>query len=409
MDIVNIRNDFPILNKVVNNNRLVYLDNAATTQKPNIVIEAISNYYANYNSNIHRSVYTLGNESENIYYDSKEKVKNFINADNIEEIIYTSGTTQALNNIARMLEAKIEKDDEIILSIMEHHANLVPWQELAKRTGAKLKYIDINNDGKISLKDIENNINDKTKIISITYASNVLGTINPVKEIGQLVKNKNLYYIVDAAQAVPHLKTDVKDINCDFMVFSGHKMCAPTGIGVMYTKKHILEELSPVNYGGGMISIVENYSSTWADIPNKFEAGTPLLAEAAGLGKAIDYLNSIGIDNVENYTKKLTSYLYTELSKIEDIELYGPKDIKDRVSLISFNLQGVHPHDVASFLDSKGIAVRAGHQCTQPLLAKLGVYSVLRVSIYFYNTIEEIDLFIKTLKETKDFFKNELF
>ncbi|MBF0715340.1 aminotransferase class V-fold PLP-dependent enzyme [Gemelliphila palaticanis] len=409
MDIEKIRSNFPILNRKINGNNLVFLDNAATTQKPNKVIDAISDYYKNYNSNIHRSVYTLGNESEVIYNKSKKVVQNFINAKYPEEIIYTSGTTQSLNNISRMLEDYLQEDDEIIITNMEHHANLVPWQELALRKKAKLVYLEIENDGTISLEKLTKLINDKTKILSITYASNVLGTINPVVEIGNLLKDKNIFYIVDAAQAAPHLKINVQEINCDFLVFSGHKMCGPTGIGVLYGKKELLEKISPVNFGGGMISIVDKYKSTWADLPNKFEPGTPLLAEAVGLMAAIEYINDIGIENIENYTQKLTTYLFEKMSEIEGITIYGSKDPSNRVSLISFNLDGVHPHDLASFLDEKAICVRAGHQCTQQLLNSLSTFSVSRVSIYFYNTIEEIDLFVKTLIEIKEFFKNELF
>lgn len=409
MNVENIRKDFPILNKKINDNKLIYFDNAATTQKPIQVIDSISNYYKNYNSNIHRSVYTLGNVSEEIYNQSKEKIKNFINAKNLEEIIYSSGTTQILNNLARILEPLIDENDEIIITEMEHHANIVPWQELAKRKKAKLKYLEVDINGKISISQLEEYINKKTKIVSITYASNVLGTINPVEKVGKILKDKNIFYILDAAQAAPHIKIDVQKINCDFLAFSGHKLCAPTGIGVMYGKKEWLEKLNPANFGGGMIGIVENNKSSWAEIPNKFEAGTPLLAQSAGLLSAIEYIDKIGINNIEKYTKKLTKYLYNELNSIKGITIYGPNSESERVSLISFNIDNIHPHDVASFLDNKGICVRAGHQCTQPLLKKLNVYSVLRVSVYFYNTKEEIDFFIKTLKETKDFFENELF
>lgn len=409
MNVEAIRKDFPILDRKINGNKLVFFDNAATTQKPIQVINAISDYYKYYNSNIHRSVYTLGNESENIYYKSKEVVRKYINARNIEEIIYTSGTTESLNLISRMLENELSIDDEIIISSIEHHANFVPWQQLAKRKNLKLNILEADSDGFISLENLKNIISEKTKIVSLTYASNVLGIINPVKEISNILNDKNIYFILDAAQAAPHLKIDVQEIKCDFLVFSGHKMCGPTGIGVLYGKKELLEKISPVKYGGGMIGIVEDYNSTWTDIPNKFEAGTPLLAQASGLMAAIEYLNSVGIENIEQYTKLLTKYLIVELEKIDGIEIYGSKDINNRVSLVSFNLNGVHPHDIASFLDEKGICIRAGHQCTQPLLSRLNVYSVARISIYFYNTKEEIDLFIKTLREIKEFFANELF
>ena len=401
------REDFPILKRKIKNNDLIFFDNGATTQKPIQVIDAISDYYKNYNSNIHRSVYTLGDESEKIYEESKHLVKEFINANSHEEIIYTSGTTESMNFIARIIEQDVEDGDEIILTYMEHHANLVPWQQLAIRKNLTLRFLDLDELGRININQLKELINDKTKIVSICHASNVLGNINPVYEIGSLLKDKDIYFVVDAAQSVPHMKIDVDKMNCDFLAFSAHKMCGPTGIGVLYGKKNLLEKFDPVEFGGGMIGVVEEKSSTWAILPDKFEAGTPLLAEAAGLGATIKYLEDIGLENIESYTKELTKYLYDKLSKISNIKIYGTNEISDRVSLVSFNLEGVHPHDLTSFLDEKGICIRAGHQCTQPLLGKLGAYSVARASLYFYNTKEEIDFFIQVLKETKEFFENE--
>lgn len=401
------REDFPILKRKIKNNDLIFFDNGATTQKPIQVIDAISDYYKIYNSNIHRSVYTLGDESEKIYEESKHLVKEFINANSHEEIIYTSGTTESMNFIARIIEQDVEDGDEIILTYMEHHANLIPWQQLAIRKNLTLRFLDLDELGRININQLKELINDKTKIVSICHASNVLGNINPVYEIGSLLKDKDIYFVVDAAQSVPHMKIDVEKINCDFLAFSAHKMCGPTGIGVLYGKKNLLEKFDPVEFGGGMIGVVEEKSSTWAILPDKFEAGTPLLAEAAGLGATIKYLEDIGLENIESYTKELTKYLYDELSKISNIKIYGTNEISDRVSLVSFNLEGVHPHDLTSFLDEKGICIRAGHQCTQPLLGKLGAYSVARASLYFYNTKEEIDFFIQVLKETKEFFENE--
>lgn len=401
------REDFPILKRKIKNNDLIFFDNGATTQKPIQVIDAISDYYKNYNSNIHRSVYTLGDESEKIYEESKHLVKEFINANSHEEIIYTSGTTESMNFIARIIEQDVEDGDEIILTYMEHHANLVPWQQLAIRKNLTLRFLDLDELGRININQLKELINDKTKIVSICHASNVLGNINPVYEIGSLLKDKNIYFVVDAAQSVPHMKINVDKMNCDFLAFSAHKMCGPTGIGVLYGKKNLLEKFDPVEFGGGMIGVVEEKSSTWAILPDKFEAGTPLLAEAAGLGATIKYLEDIGLENIESYTKELTKYLYDELSKISNIKIYGTNEISERVSLVSFNLEGVHPHDLTSFLDEKGICIRAGHQCTQPLLGKLGAYSVARASLYFYNTKEEIDFFIQVLKETKEFFENE--
>lgn len=401
------REDFPILKRKIKNNDLIFFDNGATTQKPIQVIDAISDYYKNYNSNIHRSVYTLGDESEKIYEESKHLVKEFIKANSHEEIIYTSGTTESMNFIARIIEQDVEDGDEIILTYMEHHANLVPWQQLAIRKNLTLRFLDLDELGRININQLKELINDKTKIVSICHASNVLGNINPVYEIGSLLKDKDIYFVVDAAQSVPHMEIDVDKMNCDFLAFSAHKMCGPTGIGVLYGKKNLLEKFDPVEFGGGMIGVVEEKSSTWAILPDKFEAGTPLLAEAAGLGATIKYLEDIGLENIESYTKELTKYLYDELSKISNIKIYGTNEISDRVSLVSFNLEGVHPHDLTSFLDEKGICIRAGHQCTQPLLGKLGTYSVARASLYFYNTKEEIDFFIQVLKETKEFFENE--
>ena len=401
------REDFPILKRKIKNNDLIFFDNGATTQKPIQVIDAISDYYKNYNSNIHRSVYTLGDESEKIYEESKHLVKEFINANSHEEIIYTSGTTESMNFIARIIEQDVEDGDEIILTYMEHHANLVPWQQLAIRKNLTLRFLDLDELGRININQLKELINDKTKIVSICHASNVLGNINPVYEIGSLLKDKDIYFVVDAAQSVPHMKIDVDKMNCDFLAFSAHKMCGPTGIGVLYGKKNLLEKFDPVEFGGGMIGVVEEKLSTWAILPDKFEAGTPLLAEAAGLGATIKYLENIGLENIESYTKELTKYLYDELSKISNIKIYGTNEISDRVSLVSFNLEGVHPHDLTSFLDEKGICIRAGHQCTQPLLGKLGAYSVARASLYFYNSKEEIDFFIQVLKETKEFFEDE--
>ena len=401
------REDFPILKRKIKNNDLIFFDNGATTQKPIQVIDAISDYYKNYNSNIHRSVYTLGDESEKIYEESKHLVKEFINANSHEEIIYTSGTTESMNFIARIIEQDVEDGDEIILTYMEHHANLVPWQQLAIRKNLTLRFLDLDELGRININQLKELINDKTKIVSICHASNVLGNINPVYEIGSLLKDKDIYFVVDDAQSVPHMKIDVDKMNCDFLAFSAHKMCGPTGIGVLYGKKNLLEKFDPVEFGGGMIGVVEEKLSTWAILPDKFEAGTPLLAEAAGLGATIKYLENIGLENIESYTKELTKYLYDELSKISNIKIYGTNEISDRVSLVSFNLEGVHPHDLTSFLDEKGICIRAGHQCTQPLLGKLGAYSVARASLYFYNSKEEIDFFIQVLKETKEFFENE--
>lgn len=332
---------------------------------------------------------------------------NFIGANSFEEIIYTSGTTESLNFTARLLEQVVEEESEIIITRMEHHANIIPWQELAKRKNLKLIYLELDEKGNISISELKNLISENTKIVAISHASNVLGNINPVVEIGKLLKNKDIYYVVDAAQSIPHFKIDVKEINCDFLAFSLHKMCGPTGIGVLYGKKDLLEKLNPVEYGGGMVGIVQDSTTSWAQLPDKFEAGTPLLAQSAGLKATLEYLEEIGMENIKNYTKELSKYLYIKLKELDDIIIYGDDNFDNRVSLISFNVKGIHPHDLTSFLDEKGICIRAGHQCTQPLLQSLNTFSVARVSIYLYNTKEEIDFFIETLKETKEFFENE--
>lgn len=407
LNIEEIRKDFPILSEVINDRRLVYLDSSATSQKPKCVIDKTVEYYAHMNANVHRGVHTLGTRATDGYEGARETVRNFINAKYFEEIIFTRGTTSALNLVAHSFgDLVVENGDEILITEMEHHANLVPWQQLAKRKGAVLKYIPLNEDGTISIESVEASLSDKTKIVSMTHVSNVLGTINDIKAITEKVHARGAYMVVDGAQSIPHMKVDVQDLGCDFFAFSGHKMCGPTGIGALYGKKALLDKMEPIEFGGDMIDFVGLQDSTWTELPTKFEAGTPLIAEAVGLAEAIKYLEAIGMDNILEYEHELTAYAYEQMSAIEGLEIYGPTADK-RAGLITFNLEGVHPHDLATALDSHGIAVRAGHHCAQPLMKWLGQSSTARASFYIYNTKEEIDQLVMSLKETKEFFSYE--
>ncbi|MFX3625710.1 MAG: cysteine desulfurase SufS [Ectobacillus sp.] len=404
MDIQAIREQFPILHQQVNGKQLVYLDNAATSQKPIRVIEALDQYYRQYNSNVHRGVHTLGTKATDAYEGARDKVRKFINARSIEEIVFTRGTTTALNMIASSYGMdNLKEGDEIVISYMEHHANIIPWQQVAKKTGATLKYIPLQEDGTISLTDAENTITPNTKIVSIMYVSNVLGTINPVKELAKIAHKNGAIMIVDGAQSTPHMKIDVQDLDCDFYAFSSHKMCGPTGVGVMYGKKEILENMEPAEFGGEMIDFVDLYESTWKELPWKFEAGTPIIGGAIGLGAAIDFLEEIGMENIEKHEHELAQYAMERMSEIDGITIYGPKH---RAGLVTFNIEDVHPHDVATVLDVEGIAVRAGHHCAQPLMKWLKASATARASFYLYNTKEEVDAFVESLLKTKEYFTN---
>lgn len=406
MDIFEYRKDFPILDQEVNGNPLVYFDTSATSQTPVQVIQAMSEYYEGYNSNVHRGVHTLGTKATEAYEATRMKTRQFINAKRFGEIVFTRGTTAAINLVARSFgDMMVESGDEIVVTEMEHHANLVPWQELAKRTGAKLVFIPLEDDGTIKIDSVKNVVTDKTKIVAITHVSNVLGTINDIKEIARIAHENDAYIVVDGAQAVPHLAVDVQDLDVDFYAFSAHKMLGPTGIGVLYGKMEHLKKMEPVEYGGDMIDFVEKETSTWTEVPVKFEAGTPMIAEAIGLSAAIDYITEVGLENISAYEDKLTKYAMEKMRDIEGIEIYGPET---RAGLVTFNLDGVHPHDLSTALDSDGIAVRAGHHCAQPLMRLLGVSSTARASFYFYNSTEEIDRFIEGLKRAKEFFNYEL-
>ena len=406
-DINKVKADFPILTETVNGQPLVYLDSSATSQKPQQVIDRMNQYYQHENANVHRGVHTLGTRATDGYEGAREAVRRFINAQYFEEVIFTRGTTTAINTVAHSYgDMAVEEGDEIVITQMEHHANLVPWQQLAKRRKAVLKYIPLQPDGTLDLKDVEATITDRTKIVSVAHVSNVLGTINDIKAIAKLAHDKGAIMVSDGAQAVPHMTVDVQDLDVDFYAFSGHKMVGPTGIGVLYGRKSLLNKMEPIEYGGDMIDFVGLQDSTWTELPTKFEAGTPLIAEAIGLHAAIDYLEAIGLDEVLTYEHELTAYAYEKMSEIEGLEIYGP-DPDKRAGLITFNLAGVHPHDLATALDSDGIAIRAGHHCAQPLMKWLNQSSTARASFYIYNTKEEIDLLVDSLKKTKEFFSYE--
>ncbi|EAC7982138.1 cysteine desulfurase [Listeria monocytogenes] len=405
IDIQKIRADFPILAQEINEKPLAYLDNAATSQKPKQVIEALTHYYEFDNANVHRGVHTLAARATDAYESARGKVAKFIHAREVAEIIFTRGTTSAINLVVdSYAEANIEAGDEIVISYLEHHSNLIPWQQLAKRKGAVLKYIELEEDGTISVEQAKKAIGEKTKIVALAHVSNVLGTITPIKEIAAIAHQFGAVILVDGAQAVPHMEVDVVDLDADFYAFSGHKMMAPTGIGALYGKRELLDAMEPTEFGGEMIDFVELYDSTWKELPWKFEAGTPIIGGAIALGAAIDYLAEVGLENIQAHEQALASYAIEEMSKIEGITIYGPKDASKRCGLVTFNLEGAHPHDIATILDEDGVAIRAGHHCAQPLMKWLDVSSTARASFYIYNTKEEIDALIDGLKLTKEYF-----
>ncbi|MFZ8102128.1 cysteine desulfurase, partial [Staphylococcus arlettae] len=391
LNVQEIIKDFPILNQKVNGKRLAYLDTTATSQTPIQVINVLEDYYKRYNSNVHRGVHTLGSLATDAYESARESVRRFINAQYFEEIIFTRGTTASINLVARSYgDANLTEGDEIVVTEMEHHANIVPWQQLAKRTKAELKFIPMTPDGELDIEDVKATINDKTKIVAIAHVSNVLGTINDVKAIAEVAHQHGAIISVDGAQSAPHLALDMQDLDVDFFSFSGHKMLGPTGIGVLYGKRELLQNMEPIEYGGDMIDFVSKYDATWADLPTKFEAGTPLIAQAIGLGEAIKYLENIGFEAIHNYEKELTAYAFDQLSNIEGLEIFGPPKER-RAGVITFNLTDIHPHDVATAVDTEGVAVRAGHHCAQPLMKWVDQSSTARASLYIYNTKEDID------------------
>ncbi|WP_339302163.1 cysteine desulfurase [Paenibacillus sp. FSL K6-2441] len=398
-----LKKQFPILQQEINGHPLVYLDSAASSQKPAVVIEALKHYYEWDNANVHRGVHTLGSRATDAYENAREKVARFIGAARREEIIFTRGTTTSLNLVASSYgAANVGEGDEIVITPMEHHSNLIPWQQLALKKKAVLKYIPLQPDGHIDLADAEKTITPKTKIVATAYVSNVLGVVNPVKELAAIAHRNGAVMVVDGAQSTPHMKVNVQELDADFYAFSGHKMCAPTGIGVLYGKKHLLEAMEPIEYGGEMIDDVGLYESSWKELPWKFEGGTPIIAGAVGLAAAIDFLEGIGLEEIHRHEAKLATYAMNRLSEIEGLTLYGPRERE--VGLITFNLQDIHPHDVATVLDASGIAIRAGHHCCQPLMRWLEASATARASLYLYNTEQDIDRLAEALIQTKEYF-----
>ncbi len=393
-----LKSDFPIFN----DSDLVYLDNASTTQKPKQVLDAVMAMYTDSNANVHRALYDIGSKATEKFENSRKNISDFINAASEKEIIFTSGTTESINLLAHTLDNSLGPGDDILVSEMEHHANLVPWQMASKRTGANLKFIPINNRGELDLSDPEKYFPPATKIIALTHVSNVLGTINPINNIARIAKEIGALFIVDGAQGIPHQSIDVQDLGCDFYAFSGHKMLGPTGIGSLWGKMELLEEMNPFMGGGEMIENVSMLSSTWNEVPYKFEAGTPNFVQAVGLSAAIDYLNDIGMENITKHESELTNYALEKMSQIEGLKVLGSP--KNRAGVISFNLDGIHAHDLAQFLNEDNIAIRVGHHCAQPLLSSLKENSVARLSIYIYNDKSDIDMFCTSLSTIKGYF-----
>src|SRR3989338_2455702 len=402
LDIERIRKDFPIFNRKINGRPIIFLDSASTTQKPVQVINAIKYYYENYNANIHRGIYKISEEATSAYEESHKKTGKFING-KWNEIIFTKNTTESLNLLAYSLGMKLKKGDEIVISRMEHHSNLVPWQQIAKLKGLKLKYIELTKDWQLDMGNAEKTITEKTKIVSVAHVSNVLGTINPVREIGKIAHDNGALFAIDGAQSVPHITIDVNKLDADFFCFSSHKMLGPTGIGVLYGKEEILEQMNPFLYGGDMIREVGYYNTTFNNLPWKFEAGTPNIAGGIAFGYAIDYLKKIGMDSIRNHEKRLTDYAYTMLHEIEDLEIYGP-DKDSRAGVIAFNIKKIHSHDIADILNRENICIRSSHHCAMPLHRLLGVQGSARISFYLYNQKEEIDKLIEGLKKVRKIF-----
>jgi cysteine desulfurase / selenocysteine lyase len=408
INIESIRNDFPILKRKVHKDKpLVYLDNAATTQKPIQVIEAISNYYLTYNSNIHRAVHELAEEATLAYETTRDKIAKFVNAKNREEVVFVRGTTEAINLVAYAWgRQNINKDDIIVTTEYEHHSNIVPWQLLAKEKGAKLEYIGVDDNGELILDHLDKYLQTgKVKLVTFSQMSNVLGTITDSEEIVKKAKKYGARVLIDGAQSVPHLKVDLQKLDCDFFAFSAHKMLGPTGVGVLWARKELLQDMVPFNGGGDMIREVHKYETTWNDLPYKFEAGTPNIADVIGFAAALDYLDKIGMDKVREHEMELTKYALDKLSQMKGIVLYGPKDVSKRGGVISFNLGDIHPHDLATIIDEDGIAIRSGHHCAQVLMERLDVSATSRASFYIYNTKEEVDVFVKSLNRAKELFK----
>lgn len=399
LDINKIRADFPILSQKVNGKPLVYFDNGATSQKPQVVIDAIAKYYQEINANIHRGVHTLSQLATDAYEISRGKIQNHINAKFPHEIIFTSGTTHAINAVANGFASILKSGDEVLVSALEHHSNIVPWQMLCERTGAILKVIPMNSEGELILSEFDKLLSDKTKLVTLNHISNALGTINPIKYFIDKAHQFGAAILIDGAQAVPHLKPDVQELNCDFYVFSGHKMCGPTGTGILYGKEDWLRKLPPYQGGGEMIKEVTFEKTTYADLPHKFEAGTPNIAGGIVLGTAVDYLNGIGFENIQAYENELLRYGTEKLLEIEGLKIFGTS--KEKASVISFNIEGIHPYDIGTIIDNKGIAVRTGHHCAQPIMNFFEIPGTIRASFAFYNTKEEIDFMVDAIKKAK--------
>lgn len=401
------RDDFPILKQRVNDERLAYLDNAATSQKPQAVINTVTHFYEHDNANVHRGVHTLAERSTSRYEEARRKVQQFIHAQRSDEIIFTKGCTDSLNLVASTYGNQvIHAGDEIVITIMEHHSNLIPWQQLAKQKGAKLKYIDIYENGQLKMDQAARLITDRTKIVAVTHVSNVLGTVNPIQQLAAIAHQHHAVIVVDGAQAVVHLPVNVQELGADFYAFSGHKMLSPTGIGVLYGRHNLLAKMTPYQYGGEMIAEVHQQESTWAEPPFRFEAGTQNIAGAIGLGAAIDYLNQVGMDKIQHHEQEMVKDLLPRIVKMPGVTVYGPHDADKHTGVIAFNIDGIHPHDVATALDMDGVAVRAGHHCAQPLMERLGVPATVRASLAFYNDQQDIDQLLAAIQDTKEFFKH---
>ena len=398
-DVESIRKDFPILNRQVNGHPLIYFDNAATSQTPQVVIDAIVDYYSRYNANIHRGVHTLSQEATDAYEEARKKIQLHFNASKAHEIILTSGTTHAINLVANGFADLLTKDDEIIVSALEHHSNIVPWQMLCERSGAVLKVIPMSEEGELDMIAYQNLLNDKTKLVFVNHVSNALGTINPVEKIIKLAHDKGAAVLIDGAQATPHIKPDLRELDCDFYTCSAHKICGPTGVGMLYGKEEWLNKLPPYQGGGEMISEVTFEKTTYADLPHKFEAGTPNVCGVIAFGVALDYMNGIGFDRIASYEKKLLEYATEKLLEIEGLRIYGTS--AEKASVISFNIEGIHPYDIGAIIDKLGIAVRTGHHCAQPIMDFYRIPGTVRASFAFYNTKEEIDIFVEAVKRAQ--------
>ncbi|WP_449459022.1 cysteine desulfurase [Streptococcus suis] len=407
MDLERIRKDFSILDQVVNDEPLVYLDNAATTQKPQQVLDVLADYYQKDNANVHRGVHTLSERATARYEAARQKVADFIHAKSSKEILFTRGTTTGLNWVAQFAKEILQPDQEVIISVQEHHSNIIPWQQACQQTGAKLRYVTLK-DGELDMDHLRSLLSSKTKFVSLAHVSNVLGGVAPIGEIAELVHQVGAYLVVDGAQSVPHMAVNVQELDVDFYAFSGHKMLGPTGIGVLYGKEELLNLMSPVEFGGEMIDFVYEQSATWKELPWKFEAGTPNIAGAIGLGAAIDYLTEIGMDVIQVHEAELVDYVFPKLQAIPGLTIYGSQDLSKRTGVIAFNLDDLHPHDVATALDYEGVAVRAGHHCAQPLLRYLQVPATVRASFYIYNTKADCDKLVEAIIKTKEFFNGPI-